>query len=103
MKKLATLAFLLIFVGCATSPTKKYFPRDEVKNIKIGQTTQRQVFDVFGKPIYYGSREKDMSWWMYVHTEEANSESLSLYFDKEGRVTDLSYSPFRISLKERMN
>ncbi|MBI4041208.1 MAG: outer membrane protein assembly factor BamE [Deltaproteobacteria bacterium] len=98
--------FLLLGVmgimSCASQPSKRDFERDQVKDIVIGKTTQRQVYDVFGEPIYYGSRGDDESWWMYVHTVSRNSESLSLYFDKEGRVKDVLYSPFRKSLSEKM-
>src|SRR3989338_4293730 len=102
MKKLVIYIIVLAFMGCATPLSKQKFPRDNVKDITVGKTTQRDVYDTFGEPIYHGSKTDDESWWMYIHTTKDNSESLSLYFDKEGRVTDFLYTPFEKSLKEKL-
>ncbi|HBQ21321.1 MAG: hypothetical protein A2Z91_06010 [Deltaproteobacteria bacterium GWA2_38_16] len=102
MKKIWIALLVLGIVGCATPPSKRDFPQDAVKDIVVGKTTQREIYDTFGTPIYHGTRSENECWWMYIHTTDDNSESLSLYFDKEGKVEDMLYSPFRQSLKEKM-
>ncbi len=100
----STLSFIvcmMILWGCATPQTKRYFPRDEVKNIAVGKTTQKDIYETFGMPFQYGKRGEE-DWWMYIHTLDDNSESLSLYFSDEGKVSDFYYSPFRKSLEEKM-
>ncbi|MBI2646211.1 MAG: outer membrane protein assembly factor BamE [Deltaproteobacteria bacterium] len=101
MKIFVLFLLLVSFVGCATPPTKRYFPRDEVKNIEVGKTTQKDIYEAFGMPLHHGRRGED-DWWMYIHTLDENSESLSLYFNNEGKVSDFFYSPFRQSLEEKM-
>lgn len=104
MKKVFLIpCIFLLMLGCATtSLTRKPFPQELVQDIVIGKTTQRDVYEKFGKPIYHGDRNQNESWWMYIHTTEDNSESLSVYFDKDGFVSDYLYSPFRKSLDERL-
>ena len=101
MKTIFSIFFLIILWGCATSPTKRYFPRHEIKNIEVGKTTQKDIYEAFGMPLHHGRRGEE-DWWMYIHTLEDNSESLSLYFDNEGKVSDFSYSPFRKTLEQKM-
>ena len=101
MKIVISLLLVFGFLGCATPPTKRYFPRDEVKNIEVGKTTQKDIYEAFGMPLHHGRRGED-DWWMYIHTLDDNSESLSLYFNNEGKVADFFYSPFRQSLEEKM-
>ncbi len=102
MLKMIYFLIFLLLTACATSLTKQDFPRDEVKNITIGKTTQKEVYEKFGVPVYHGERNPDEPWWMYIHTKDDNSESLSLYFDKNGRVADINYSPYRQTLEEKM-
>lgn len=103
MKKVILLSFFLIIaLSCSSRLTKQNFPYDEVKNITVGKTTQREIYEKFGMPIYHGEKSVDEPWWMYIHTTHDNSESLSLYFNKEGKVSDFFYSPFRKPLQERI-
>lgn len=101
MKKIVLLLLILGFFGCSTKLSKREFPPDKVKDIVVGKTSQREIYDAFGTPLYHGTRTADESWWVYIHTTDENSESLSLYFDKEGKVSDYYYSPFRQSLQEK--
>ncbi len=93
------MILFLIFglFGCATRLSKREFAQDKIKDIVVGKTSQREIYDAFGTPLYHGTRTSDESWWMYIHTTPDNSESLSLYFDKDGKVLDYYYSPFRQS------
>lgn len=101
MKKIFIFIYICICTACSTLAPKQDFPRAKVKDIVIGKTTQREMYNSFGMPLYHGSRSKDEAWWMYIRTTEGNSESLSLYFDKEGRVADYLYTPFEKSLNEK--
>ena len=56
MKKLVIYIIVLAFMGCATPLSKQKFPRDNVKDITVGKTTQRDVYDTFGEPIYHGKQ-----------------------------------------------
>lgn len=97
------IVLLLVFAmfGCATPLTKRKFQHDKIKDITIGKTSQREIFETFGTPLYHGARTPDEPWWMYIHTTDDNSESLSLYFDKNGKVSDYYYSPFHETLAEK--
>jgi outer membrane protein assembly factor BamE (lipoprotein component of BamABCDE complex) len=97
MKNIMILFFIFGLFGCATGLSKREFAHDKIKDIVVGKTSQREIYDAFGTPLYHGTRTSDESWWMYIHTTPDNSESLSLYFDKDGRVLDYYYSPFRQS------
>lgn len=102
MKNTVYFLILTLLGACAMLPSKQDFPREEVKNITIGKTTQKEVYEKFGVPIYHGERNPDEPWWMYIHTKDNNSESLSLYFDKNGKVADFNFSPYRQTLEEKM-
>lgn len=102
MKVISFIICVMLLWGCAAPPTKRYFPRDEVKNIEVGKTTQKEIYEAFGMPLQYGRRGEE-EWWIYIHTLGDNSESLSLYFNNEGKVADFFYSPFRKSLEQKMS
>ena len=102
MKKGFIIIFLLSMVACATSPSRRYFPRDKVQDIVSGKTTQKDVYKTFGDPIYHGINKQGQEWWTYIHTTKDNSESLSIYFDKDGYVDDFEYTPYQRSLAEKV-
>ena len=98
--------WLLFCVGgmvmwCATPLTKKYFPRQRIADIVVGQTTQKDIHKIFGDPLYHGMSPGDEEWWMYIHTQEDNSESLSIYFTEKGTVKEFNYTPYHKSLSEK--
>ena len=102
MKQGILIVLILSMVACATSPSRRHFPREKVQDIVSGKTTQKEVYKAFGEPIYHGINNKGQEWWMYIHTVKDNSESLSIYFDKEGLVDDVEYNPYHRSLAEKV-
>ena len=92
------LLSLLLFEACSHQAQRKK-AHILAQNIKVGETTQKQVRDLFGNPDYFGSRnvkQEDYSvehtWWFYSFITEAGYKTLSLYFDDTGRVLDFRFA-----------
>ncbi|MBI2026232.1 MAG: hypothetical protein HYS98_00230 [Deltaproteobacteria bacterium] len=70
-----------------------------VQNIKTGETTQKNIQNLFGNPDYFGTRNVEKNgamvqytWWFYSFVGGVGYKTLSLYFDEEGKVVDYSFS-----------
>ncbi|MBI2608511.1 MAG: hypothetical protein HYW47_02805 [Deltaproteobacteria bacterium] len=84
------ISFFLLS-ACSHSVEKKE-AKLLVQNIKIGETTQKEIQDIFGNPAYFGGRGKK-TWWYYAWVKEIGFKSLSLYFDEDARVNDYYFTP----------
>jgi len=102
MNRWIVLIVMVLMTGCATAPSKKDIPREEVDKIVVGKTTQKDIYKIFGKPIYNGKRDEQEEWWMYIQTTDTNSRSLSIDFDQKGLVTNFLYTPYRKSLEKEL-
>ena len=94
-KKISIFVILLLSVvllsACSHSVERKH-PKLLVQNIKIGETTQKEIQDMFGNPAYFGGRGKK-TWWYYAWVKDIGFKSLSLYFDEDARVNDYYFTP----------
>lgn len=59
-RPLAILAAILLLAGCATVGND--FPASEVTQIHLGQTTQAQIRQMFGKPWRVGVENGKRTW-----------------------------------------
>jgi len=106
-----SLIFILIFYlsGCAT--VGKRFSTDKINLIKKGVTSKQEILNIFGNPenistdsegretfsyVYVKAKAKPTSFipllWIFSGGASTESEVLTIYFDKEGRVEDYELS-----------
>lgn len=79
-------------ISCSTSGSiEKVNDAKIVSGIKIGVTTQRDVYNLFGEPSYRGTRDGGDTWWAYYHPGSNEGASLSIDFSKDGIVKTLNY------------
>ncbi|MBD3236246.1 MAG: outer membrane protein assembly factor BamE [Candidatus Eisenbacteria bacterium] len=90
---LLLLAACLQF-GCAT--VGREFPVERVGEIRIGETTQEQVYEVFGSPWRVGLEDGLRTWtygrYRYRLFGEARTEDLVIRFDDQGLVTSYTFN-----------
>ena len=88
-----TLAALLL-AACATAGRE--FPESEVRNIRIGQTTQAQIRSMFGAPWRTGLENGNETWtygrYRYSILEPESTSDLKIRFDAKGVVASYTYS-----------
>lgn len=80
--------------GCATMGHE--FPAGQVQAIRIGETTENDIFRTFGNP-YRTGLENGLKTWTYGHYrysafEESEAEDLVIKFDKRGVVSAFTYN-----------
>jgi outer membrane protein assembly factor BamE (lipoprotein component of BamABCDE complex) len=80
---------LLLFSGCASVGHE--FPASQVSTIRIGETTQNDIYTTFGSPWRTGI-ENGMKTWTYGNYHynlfnEGSTEDLVIKFDKRGVVS----------------
>ena len=85
---------LSVISGCATIGHE--FPAAQVAGIRIGETTQNDIFTTFGTPWRTGI-ENGMKTWTYGHYQyslfsDASTEDLVVRFDKAGTVASYTFN-----------
>ena len=109
MKKYLILILIFCLCGCATIGRK--FDVDKVGLINKGETTKQEILDTFGKPtsvstdsdgrdtfLYLHMKAKAKPWsfipfvWLFSGGAWTQAETLTVYFDKDGRVEDYETS-----------
>jgi SmpA / OmlA family len=77
---------LLILVGCAT--VGREFPVGPVATLKVGQTTQQEVRQLFGEPWRTGVEDGRKTWtyghYHYSAFGPAQTRDLVIRFDQDG-------------------
>lgn len=92
--KIFFVAVMALFIGCSTAGNiKNIQDRDQVSQVRIGVTTQKDVYELFGEPTYRGTKPDGESWWAYYYPGSGEGASLSVDFDKDGRVKSYNYVP----------
>jgi outer membrane protein assembly factor BamE (lipoprotein component of BamABCDE complex) len=91
----AIFALCPAFSGCVS--VGHTFPAGQVSAIHIGETTQNDVANIFGKPIKTGFLDNGMKTWTYSHYqynlfENNDAEDLIIKFDKRGIVSSFNYN-----------
>jgi outer membrane protein assembly factor BamE (lipoprotein component of BamABCDE complex) len=95
---MAIRAFLLIMVifasGCASIGEK--FPVQDVAQIEIGKTTQKQIMDMFGSPWRTGLESGQKTWtygnYRYALFQEKQATDLVIRFDQNNVVVSYTFS-----------
>lgn len=87
------LVAVAALVGCAT--VGREFPSGKVNDIKIGQTSRSDIFDMFGRPYQKGVEDGQLTW-SYSHYKysvggETKTRTLKVRFDNQDRVASYSY------------
>lgn len=69
--RLAMLVFSVGFGGCASSTVRsgQDFDVSKTAQIKTGETTQAQIFEMFGTPTSKSYGSTGLEIWVYSHTE----------------------------------
>ena len=90
---LALLAALLS-AGCATVGHE--FPSGQVSTIKIGETTQQEIYTTFGTPWRTGIEDGKRTWtygiYSYSLFSDASTEDLVIRFDNRGVVSSYVFN-----------
>jgi hypothetical protein len=85
---------LLLSSGCASVGHE--FPASQVSTIRIGETTQNDIYTTFGSPWRTGI-ENGMKTWTYGNYHyslfnEGSTEDLVIKFDKRGVVSSYVFN-----------
>jgi len=90
---LIVMMFLLIS-GCATLGHE--FPAGQVSAIKIGETTQNDIYTTFGAPWRTGLDSGMKTWtygnYYYSLFSDGSTEDLVIKFDKRGVVASFVFN-----------
>lgn len=88
------VSVFLTLAGCATIGHE--FPAGQVSTIKIGGTTQNEIYTTFGSPWRTGI-DNGMRTWTYGHYRyslltEGSTEDLVIKFDQRGVVVSYVFN-----------
>lgn len=88
------MSLFLMSAGCATMGHE--FPAGQVQTIRIGETTQNDIYTTFGTPWRTGI-ENGLKTWTYGNYQynaftESETEDLVIKFDKRGVVSSFTYN-----------
>ncbi|EIC29570.1 MULTISPECIES: hypothetical protein [Methylomicrobium] len=97
LQNAARLTAMLVFLsvsGCASIGHE--FPAGQVSTIRIGQTTQNDIYTTFGAPWRTGI-DNGMKTWTYGHYRyslfsEGETEDLVIKFDNRGVVASYVFN-----------
>ncbi|MBN1755221.1 hypothetical protein JW877_03305 [bacterium] len=91
---LLVLLIAILIAGCATIGND--FPTEMVPTIKLNETTQQEIKDMFGNPWRVGIEDGMRTWtygkYHYCLFGEASTQDLVLRFDDRGIVVSYSYN-----------
>ncbi len=92
----AVLGYLMLLLvsGCATIGHE--FPAGQVSSIKMGETTQNDIYTTFGAPWRTGLDNGMKTWtygnYYYSLFSEGSTEDLVIKFDKRGVVASFVFN-----------
>ena len=85
---------ILLTSGCATIGHE--FPAGQVSSIKIGETTQNDIYTTFGAPWRTGLDNGMKTWtygnYYYSLFSDGSTEDLIIKFDKRGVVASFVFN-----------
>lgn len=85
---------ILLTAGCATIGHE--FPAGQVSSIKIGETTQNDIYTTFGAPWRTGLDNGMKTWtygnYYYSLFSDGSTEDLIIKFDKRGVVASFVFN-----------
>jgi outer membrane protein assembly factor BamE (lipoprotein component of BamABCDE complex) len=88
------ILIILAFSGCAS--VGREFPADKVSTIRIGETTQNDIYNTFGPPWRTGI-ENGLTTWTYADYHyslfnDGSTEDLVVRFDRNGVVASYVFN-----------
>jgi len=95
-KTLGGLVVMMVLLtsGCATVGHE--FPASQVSTIKIGETTQNDIYTTFGSPWRTGLDNGMKTWtygnYYYSLFSDGSTEDLVIKFDKRGVVASFVFN-----------
>ncbi len=85
---------IMLFAGCAS--VGKDFPTSRVSDIKIGETTQNDIRNMFGSPWRVGIEDGQRTWtygnYGYGLFTEKSAKDLLIRFDDNDVVASYTFS-----------
>lgn len=88
------ITMFLLTSGCATLGHE--FPAGQVSSIKIGETTQNDIYTTFGAPWRTGLDNGMKTWtygnYYYSLFSDGSTEDLVIKFDKRGVVASFVFN-----------
>jgi outer membrane protein assembly factor BamE (lipoprotein component of BamABCDE complex) len=101
--RLCVLSLTLVTVACVTVGTK--FDPERVNEIKACVTTEQQIRQWFGEPFNKGNvsgfKTFNYQYGRAVLGSLPDSQSLTIYFNNEGKVIDFALNPASVLLTIR--
>ncbi|CAA9891232.1 conserved hypothetical protein [Candidatus Methylobacter favarea] len=99
------LLITLVFSGCAS--VGREFPADKVSTIRIGETTQNDIYNTFGSPWRTGI-ENELTTWTYADYHyslfsDSSTEDLVVRFDRNGIVASYVFNTTKRLNTSRIN
>lgn len=91
---LSLACLMAVLAGCAT--VGREFPAAGVQEIRIGETTQTEIEDVFGPPWRVGIEDGRRTWtygrYRYRLFGETSTKDLVIRFDAGNRVVSYTFN-----------
>lgn len=90
----AVMVMLLLFMGCASVGSE--FPDDQVSEILVGKTTQKEIRQTFGAPWRVGLENGQNTWtygrYRYRLIGKASTKDLVIRFGANGVVSSYVFN-----------
>jgi len=95
-KTFSGLALLIALLTSGCASVGHEFPAGQVSTIKIGQTTQQEIYTTFGTPWRTGIEDGKRTWtygdYRYSLFNDGSTEDLLIRFDKNGVVSSFVFN-----------
>ena len=95
-KTFSGLALLIVLLPSGCASVGHEFPAGQVPSIKIGETTQQEIYTTFGTPWRTGIEDGKRTWtygnYHYSLFNEGSTEDLLIRFDSRGVVTSYVFN-----------
>lgn len=92
--QLCAISLILTLTGCASIGHE--FPSSQVSTIRIGETTQNDIYTTFGTPWRTGIENGMKTWtygdYRYSLFSEGSTEDLVIKFDRRGVVASYVFN-----------
>ncbi|MGZ8163731.1 MAG: hypothetical protein ACXWTT_12780 [Methylobacter sp.] len=107
-KTFYSLVILIIFAFSGCASVGHEFPADKVSTIRIGETTQNDIYNTFGPPWRTGI-ENGLTTWTYADYHyslfsDGSTEDLVVRFDRNGIVASYVFNTTkRLNTSQKIN
>jgi outer membrane protein assembly factor BamE (lipoprotein component of BamABCDE complex) len=95
-KAFSGLALLAVLLSSGCASVGHEFPAGQVSTIKIGETTQQDIYATFGTPWRTGIEDGKRTWtygnYYYSLFSDGSTEDLVVRFDKNGVVSSFVFN-----------